>query len=185
MKALFLYNPESGRGNFEKYFPKIKNELASSFEEMLFLTLENKEKARDVYQNIVPKYDALILIGGDGTLHFAINEIMKLTGINNSFYLYNSFNSSKNKVNLKSHILSDGGPCLYLKNDNGILESLFFCLRNSLSHGDVIYRNGYYEFFSVKKENKDDYEIDGRVVFYMKIKSINQLKGFLCIEKYL
>ena len=78
MKALFLYNPESGRGNFEKYFPKIKNELASSFEEMLFLTLENKEKARDVYQNIVPKYDALILIGGDGTLHFAINEIMKL-----------------------------------------------------------------------------------------------------------
>lgn len=78
MKALFLYNPESGRGNFEKYFPKIKNELASSFEEMLFLTLENKEKAKDVYQNIVPKYDTLIIIGGDGTLHFAINELMKL-----------------------------------------------------------------------------------------------------------
>lgn len=78
MKALFLYNPESGRGNFQKYFPKIQNELASSFEEMLFLTLENKEKARDVYQNIVPKYDALILIGGDGSLHFAINELMKL-----------------------------------------------------------------------------------------------------------
>ncbi len=78
MKALFLYNPEAGRENFAKHFPKIKNELASSFGEMLFLTLENKEKAKDVYQNIVPKYDALILIGEDGTLHFGINELMKL-----------------------------------------------------------------------------------------------------------
>lgn len=78
MKAIFIYNPESGRRNFQKHSNKIKNELASTFEEMLFLSPKSEDDAFEIYQNIVPKYDALIVIGGDGSLNLAINELMKM-----------------------------------------------------------------------------------------------------------
>ncbi len=78
MKAIFICNPESGRRNFEKHSNKIKKELASTFEEMLFLSPKREEDAYDIYQNVVPKYDALIVVGGDGSLNLAINQLMKM-----------------------------------------------------------------------------------------------------------
>ncbi len=78
MKALFVYNETSGRGHFKKKFPLIKQELASSFDEMLFLCPKDKDEAREIYRNVSPKYDALIVIGGDGSLNVAINELMIL-----------------------------------------------------------------------------------------------------------
>ncbi len=78
MKALFIYNETSGKGRFKKKFPLIKKELASSFEEMLFLCPQSRDEARNIYRKETSKYDVLIIIGGDGSLNVAINEIMKL-----------------------------------------------------------------------------------------------------------
>ncbi len=78
MKAIFICNPASGRRNFSKHLDKIKKELASTFDEMLFLLPKSEEEARQIYENIVPNYDALIVIGGDGSLNLAINELMKM-----------------------------------------------------------------------------------------------------------
>ncbi len=78
MKAIFIYNPSSGKGKFSKYFSKIKKELASTFSEMLFFCPKNEKEAIRVYENEVSKFDALIVMGGDGSLNLAINELMKL-----------------------------------------------------------------------------------------------------------
>lgn len=78
MKAIFIYNPSSGKGKFSKYFPRIKKELASTFSEMLFFCPENEKEAIHVYENEVSNCDALIVMGGDGSLNLAINELMKL-----------------------------------------------------------------------------------------------------------
>lgn len=78
MKALLVYNETSGRGHFKKKFPLIKQELASSFDEMLFLCPKDKDEAREIYRNESSKFDALIVIGGDGSLNVAINELMAL-----------------------------------------------------------------------------------------------------------
>lgn len=76
--ALIVYNKESGRGNFEKKLPYIQKELASSFEKMLFLTPSSKEEAKSIYLNQAREYDVLIVIGGDGTFNFAVNNLMHL-----------------------------------------------------------------------------------------------------------
>lgn len=78
-KALVIYNKESGRGNFEKKLEYIKKELASTFKEMLFLTPSSKNEAKEIYLKEASKYDALIVIGGDGTFNFAINNLMTLS----------------------------------------------------------------------------------------------------------
>lgn len=76
--ALIVYNEDSGKGKFAKKLKYIEKELASSFEKMLFLSPKNKEEASLIYKNKAPLYDVLIIVGGDGTLNFAINEIMDL-----------------------------------------------------------------------------------------------------------
>ncbi len=78
MKAIFIYNPASGRGNFKKNSEKIKKELASTFTEMLFFCPKTEKEAEHVYENEVPNSDALIVIGGDGSLNLAVNKLMKM-----------------------------------------------------------------------------------------------------------
>ncbi len=78
MRALFVYNQSSGKGKYKKRFSLIEKELASTFEEMLFLCPESQDEAKDIYRNKSKEYDALIVIGGDGSLNVAINQIMLL-----------------------------------------------------------------------------------------------------------
>ena len=114
-----------------------------------------------------------------------IDEIIKGLHIGNNFEPFSCSKVDKTKRSLNDKILKNTIPCLFIKTDNGILESLFFCIRNALAHGDIVYRNGYYEFFSVKKSNKEQDELDGEIIFYLKIKKTSDLEGFLCIQKYL
>lgn len=114
-----------------------------------------------------------------------INEIIKGLHIKNNFEPFSCSKIDRTKRSLNDKILKNTIPCLFIKTDNGILESLFFCIRNALAHGDIVYRNGYYEFFSVKKANIEQDELDGEIIFYLKIKKISDLKGFLCIQKHL
>ena len=113
-----------------------------------------------------------------------IKEIVTGLKVNGIFELFGSTRENSRKISLNQSLLGCTSPCLFICADNGILESLFFCIRNALAHGDIVFRNGFYEFFSVKKENAGQDELDGKIIFFLRVRSLNDLNGFLKINKY-
>lgn len=77
-KAMIVVNPSSGSEQAEKYVDQLKNKLADQFEEM---TVKTTKKAGDAIEfsseAAVQQYDALFLMGGDGTINEGINGIAK------------------------------------------------------------------------------------------------------------
>ena len=77
MNFCFIYNKNSASGNQSKYVNKIYKEIQKSFKIDFFETKSEKE-ALIVLRNLnKKKYNRLILAGGDGTVSFAVNQLIK------------------------------------------------------------------------------------------------------------
>lgn len=74
MRTLVYLNPQSGRGRAEKIYAECKDVLAAACGETHLV---------DQSDAIIPefqknRFQRVIIIGGDGTVHTAVNEIMKI-----------------------------------------------------------------------------------------------------------
>ncbi|MDB3932468.1 diacylglycerol kinase family protein [Candidatus Pelagibacter sp.] len=77
MKFCLIYNKNSAGGRKSKFIKKIYNEIKINHEIDLFETtsiIEASEIIKNIYKN---NYKRLILAGGDGSVSFAINELIK------------------------------------------------------------------------------------------------------------
>jgi len=75
MKALFLYNKNSGKGKIIKYLDYINEKLSSSFDE---LEIYSPTSTEDFINAIINKdYDYLLFAGGDGTFNIVVNTLLK------------------------------------------------------------------------------------------------------------
>lgn len=77
MKALFIYNPNSGHHLIKRKLNYIIQELSPCFDSFDVVASKSKEHFVECINNC-SKYDALIVSGGDGTINMAVNALGKL-----------------------------------------------------------------------------------------------------------
>lgn len=75
MKALFLYNPNSGRGFLKKNVDYIYNNLKDNFSIFDVYASKSKEDFINTCKNSGLNYDVLLFAGGDGTFNMVINAL--------------------------------------------------------------------------------------------------------------
>ena len=86
MKFCLIYNKCSSNGKKSNYIKEIYNFIKKDHSIDLFETYTKLEASNIIKDIFVNKYDRLILAGGDGTVSFAINEL-----ISNKIYLPDNF----------------------------------------------------------------------------------------------
>lgn len=74
MKLLVLYNKHSNKNISNKKFEYLKKELSSIYNEIIIPDIKDNEKTTD-YVDIL--CDTILIIGGDGTIHDVISEMVK------------------------------------------------------------------------------------------------------------
>lgn len=74
MKLLILYNKESKKQISNKKFEYLKKELSELYEEIIIPDIKENERTTD-YVNL--ECDTILIIGGDGTVHDVISEVLK------------------------------------------------------------------------------------------------------------
>ena len=77
MKALLLYNPNSGHHRIKKKLNYIKKELLPCFSSLDIVESNSKEHFIEMIAQSCGQYDYLIICGGDGSLNLTINELSK------------------------------------------------------------------------------------------------------------
>ena len=76
--ALFLFNPRAGKGSIKSGLSKITDILTQSG---FLVTVYPTQAKGDAYEKILQwglSYDRIVVAGGDGMLHEALNAVMKL-----------------------------------------------------------------------------------------------------------
>lgn len=86
MKFCLIYNKNSAGGRKSKFIKKISKEISKKHEIDLFETTSEKHASEIIKQFGNKKYDRLLVAGGDGSVSFAINEL-----IQNNFDLPENF----------------------------------------------------------------------------------------------
>ena len=86
MKFCLIYNKNSAGGRKSKFIKKISIEISKKHEVDLFETTSEKNASEIIKQFGNKKYDRLLVAGGDGSVSFAINEL-----IQNNFDLPENF----------------------------------------------------------------------------------------------
>ena len=86
MKFCLIYNKNSAGGRKSKFIKKISIEISKKHEIDLFETTSEKNASEIIKQFGNKKYDRLLVAGGDGSVSFAINEL-----IQNNFDLPENF----------------------------------------------------------------------------------------------
>ena len=77
MNFCLIYNKKSAGGNKSKFIKKIYESIKEDHHIDLFET-ETKLEASNIIKNVlINKYDRLIIAGGDGSVSFAISELLK------------------------------------------------------------------------------------------------------------
>ena len=77
-KALFLFNPKAGKGTIKNALSRITDILTQAG---FLVTVYPTQASGDAYEKITlwgSSYDRIIVAGGDGMLHEAVNAVMKL-----------------------------------------------------------------------------------------------------------
>ena len=74
-RALFLYNPKGGKGLSADNVSLIKQRLSKHFEVFDFVTTASQEDFLQRAKEASLNYDVLLLSGGDGTMHLALNAV--------------------------------------------------------------------------------------------------------------
>jgi len=77
MKILVIVNPAAGGGKTLRLLPRIKRWLSESSHDFLFTIPESPEEMRsEIVRVSVQGFDAVLLLGGDGTVHDALPAIL-------------------------------------------------------------------------------------------------------------
>ena len=77
MKLCFLINPNSGKKKSTQIFKSIRPILNKKKIDFDYFETNYKNHAKDlIYKIKLDQYDGLIIIGGDGTFHEAVNGLM-------------------------------------------------------------------------------------------------------------
>lgn len=77
MKYCIIYNKNASSGRKSKFIKKISDEL-SKYNDVSFFETESVDKAEAVFKNISKlNIDRLVVAGGDGSVSFAINKLIK------------------------------------------------------------------------------------------------------------
>ena len=75
MKLLVLYNEHSNKKLNDKKLNYLKKELSSIYDEIIIPEIEDNKKTSD-YVSI--ECDTILIIGGDGTIHDVISEMLRM-----------------------------------------------------------------------------------------------------------
>ncbi len=76
-KAMLIYNPTSGKQNFEQKMEYVMNLLKKEFHDVFLCKTEYPNHASELAeQACLEKYDLLVIIGGDGTFNECVNGLM-------------------------------------------------------------------------------------------------------------
>lgn len=78
MKTLYIYSNKTGISRSEKKDQKIIQKLKNIFGDLDVKKTNNLHEFEDAILSTVSSYDNLIISGGDGTLKFAVNVLMKI-----------------------------------------------------------------------------------------------------------
>jgi diacylglycerol kinase (ATP) len=78
VKCLVLYSHASGHRNFARKLAYTREHLLKSFEAVDFVCSLSKEDAFRLAQGKGPLYDALIVVGGDGSFNNVVNALAPL-----------------------------------------------------------------------------------------------------------
>ena len=77
MKAILIYNPMSGKQNFEDRIPWIKAQIKTKYKQVDIRKTNHPEHAIEIAKEACEKaYDLLVISGGDGTFNECVNGIM-------------------------------------------------------------------------------------------------------------
>lgn len=87
MKTLFIYNPHAGHMQIKYNLYDVINTLSSAYNDLnVYASTKQKDVINYLKKN-GPKYDLVIVSGGDGTLSEAVNGIMNLENKPNIGYI--------------------------------------------------------------------------------------------------
>ena len=78
MKYLLMYNPVSGKSNFEKHLPLIKKQFNQTKHELTIYESKAPKDLMRVAEKEANNYDCYLVAGGDGTINEVLNGIMKV-----------------------------------------------------------------------------------------------------------
>ena len=74
-KALFLYNPSSGKGRVLKHLPLIESELKKKHGQVDIVKSLSPEFFSETIKKACEEYDYIYFSGGDGTFNMVINAV--------------------------------------------------------------------------------------------------------------
>lgn len=77
-KAVLFYNKNAGEADIEQKLAQTVPILSQSIKELTLIHTESEEDFKNRCQEIAPNVDLAIILGGDGTVHTAINSIAPL-----------------------------------------------------------------------------------------------------------
>ena len=153
MKFCLIYNKKSAGGRKSKFIKKILEEISNHHKVDLFETSSESEASEVIKNFEINNYDRLLVAGGDGSVSFAINELIK-----NNFKLPENFaigyipagtanilqaelGMTKNVKHIANTLTSDNydKTCLVKINDKHFISCDEFNLENLLN--SRIYNN--------------------------------------------
>ena len=73
--VLVLYNPTARKGKIAKFLPYIETRLKTKYKIVDFVASKSSEDLKAQAKNNAGLYDLIIIAGGDGSLHLAVNGI--------------------------------------------------------------------------------------------------------------
>lgn len=156
MKIAFIINPVAGKGAGKRFYNKIKNLPIIIDNSIDFYLTKKPLDAQEIAKNISNDYDRIIIGGGDGTLHEAINgfdirakAVLGLVPIGSG----NDFSLSFHKKNTNPLQLLE----YYLSDNPNIRPVDFGLIRITDSKGTV---------FNSRMINSFGVGFDAKVAFY-------------------
>ncbi|MCK5457583.1 MAG: diacylglycerol kinase family lipid kinase [Melioribacteraceae bacterium] len=156
MKTAFIINPVAGKGSGKRFYDKIKDLPLIINNSIDFYLTKKPLDALEIAKNICNDYDRIIIGGGDGTLHEAINGL----DVNSSAILGlipigsgNDFSLSFHNNNVKPLELLE----YYLSNNPSIRSVDFGLIKITDSKGKI---------FNRRMINSFGVGFDAKVAFY-------------------
>lgn len=75
MKCLFLYNPNSGRGDIKKKISYIRSQLKSAYDVVDIVATSSAEDLENRIRKNISRYDVILFSGGDGTFNNVLQAV--------------------------------------------------------------------------------------------------------------
>jgi diacylglycerol kinase (ATP) len=77
---LVIYNPVAGNGRVQAYWPAVESALRQAGVEFDAVATNEPLEAMTLAEHAAPRYEAVIGVGGDGTVHEIVNGLLRASG---------------------------------------------------------------------------------------------------------